>query len=67
MPAVVVIPAKALGEYFCNGCGQLRLWVDDCPTACGNCKSSELEHAHVGSPKLDALRAAWKALNEKKL
>jgi hypothetical protein len=30
-------------EYFCNACGQLRLWAcDGMPSKCGNCGSQHI-------------------------
>lgn len=45
-------------EYFCHGCGQLRLWLrgDEQPSACTHCGSDHIECERPGSERLGALR-----------
>ena len=46
-------------EYFCHGCGQLRLWLrsENPPTGCTHCGSEAIECERPGSERLGALRA----------
>lgn len=46
-------------ETYCYACKQLRLWLKpEEPSACGNCKSSNIEVDKLGSEKLTRLREA---------
>lgn len=53
---VVVIAAR--WEYFCNACGTLRLYAKDNgrPTACGRCRSPNIQIGELGAPELTKLR-----------
>ena len=46
-------------EYFCNGCGQLRLALKHRPTRCLNCMSTNLVVGAVGTLDKEKLKAAF--------
>lgn len=46
-------------EYFCNGCGHLRLCLDDAQVTCGNCKGTDLIWGRVNELDKDKLKAEY--------
>jgi hypothetical protein len=52
-------------EYFCNGCGQMRLFARGGePESCGNCGCEDLVVGNVEELDKDELVRAWKKENE---
>jgi hypothetical protein len=58
---IAVVCGLQATEYFCAGCGQLRLNLrPETPVCCVNCASSELTHGAVGSEDLLRRKLAWR-------
>lgn len=51
-------------EYFCNGCGQLRLSLRKDKETCGNCGSDLVQHAPVNTLDKAKLKAIYAAKQE---
>jgi len=52
------IKMKIPYEYFCNGCGQLRLKLNHTDN-CGNCGSSNIVKGKMGKLDKDKLKKQW--------
>lgn len=46
-------------EYFCNGCGQLRLSIDDFDGICKHCGSTDVITGAVNSLDKEALKKGY--------
>ncbi len=53
-------------EYFCNGCGQIRLSYRPNTHDCANCNSSNIVRGRVGKLDKDKLKAEFVRNNENK-
>lgn len=59
-------PALHTFEYFCWGCGQLRLSFADV-ISCGHCGSEQITPGPVGSLDRESLKARWQGLTDPQL
>ena len=50
---------RGMLEYFCNGCGHLRLSFGDYPFRCLNCGSIDIDVADAGSLDKEKLKDAF--------
>ena len=57
---LLVINVSKSKEYFCNGCGQLRLSVGCNPEKCNNCNGTDLIIGDLNSLNKDALKKEFK-------
>jgi len=49
-------PFKGMREYFCRGCGELRLDTTGKKTSCGGCGHNEIIFGKIGELNVKALR-----------
>jgi len=61
MKEIIITNEKPTCEYFCNGCGQLRLSFDKDrdPLKCGNCGSMKLVIGEIEGLDKDYLKRKW--------